>query len=97
MNETRVEHKLNEDESISRMLAMVENYDPKQETMVVIKVSGSLFSSNTSVGSSVDSKHLVGLLHTLHVLGEQSLKGVRDKDPLMANLIASLVEEQKNS
>ncbi|MCI3027724.1 hypothetical protein LMF32_01050 [Desemzia sp. C1] len=97
MNETRVEHKLNEDESISRMLAMVENYDPKQETMVVIKVSGSLFSSNTSIGSNVDSEHLVGLLRTLDVFGEQCLKRVEEKNPLTAALIVSLVEEQKNS
>lgn len=97
MNETRVERKLSEEESINRMLEMVENYDPEQETMVVIKVSGSSLSSNTSVGSSVDTEHLVGLLRTLDVLGEQLVKEVKEKDPLMAVLITSLVEEQKNS
>lgn len=97
MNETRVERKLSEEESINRMLAMVENYDSEHETMVVIKVSGSLLSSNTSVGSSIDTNHLVGLLRTMDVLGEQLVKVLKEKDPLMAGLITSLVAEQKNS
>lgn len=96
MNETRVEHKIDDEESLKIIHEMVDSYDPENETMVVVKVSGSLLESSTKVGSSINNEHLVGLLHVFNILEEQLLDGVAKTNPLKAALILSMLMKQKN-
>lgn len=96
MRETRVKVSVNQEESTNQMREMVESYDPEKETMVVIKVDGSFENSETTIGSSINGNHLVGLLQAMDVLKENSLDSLAERDPLKAILVKAMLHAQKN-
>lgn len=97
MKQTRIEIKSTKEETLDRVQDIIKSYNPEEDSLVVLKVSGSLESSSTHMASNMNSNHLVAFENASEVLFEQALKEVAQKNPLKAALIAAYILEQKNS
>lgn len=96
MKQTRIEIESTKEEPLEHIHEIIKSYDPEKDSLVVIKVAGSLEKSETTTASNINSDHLLAFENATSAVFENALKEIAGKNPLKAALIAAMFLDQKN-
>lgn len=97
MEETRIVVKATKEEALENIQNIIESYKPEEESLFVIKISGSLENTATQSASNLYASHLIAFDKDVELLVERTLTSLAEINPLKAALLAALIAEQKNS
>lgn len=96
MKQTRIEIESTKEEALEHIHEIIKSYDPDEDSLVVIKISGPLEKSETAVASNINSDHLLAFENATSTVFENALKEIAEKNPLKAALISAMFLNQKN-